>query len=303
LDFDFSNIPLMEPDYVKLRDIKPALSGYISEARSLLRLALVPDDRVVHDIRVLMKKSRAVMRLIISQINEEFYNREYGTFREIGRIMSLWRDTSVHRKTLKDLKKTHSGIFPRLADNEKIEKLLRKTDSPAEPSPDLKADLEKISELLDKSGYRIRFQTMNNFDPKLLLKEIDTSYNIAADRYMVCRNTLKPTDIHEFRKRSKDFLYQLWFFRPLNPRRVKSLEKRLDALAQNLGKYNDLAQLITELGYKYKDSADSPAFDELILIIREEQDRYLSKVWPQAYRIFCPGQKLISLLGFKVLMI
>jgi CHAD domain-containing protein len=293
----------MELDYVKLRDIKPALSGYIGEAQSLLKLKPVPDDEVVHDVRVLMKRSRAVMRLIGNQFDEEFYNREYGTFREVGRIMSSWRDTSVHRKTLKSLKKNHSGLFSMLSDNEKLEKILSKADIPAEPSTDVQADLATIDDLLGKSGYRVRFQAMNNFDPKMLLSELDKTYNIVTDKYLSCRNSMKPADVHQFRKRAKDFLYQLWFFRPLNPGKVKTLEKRLDILTMNLGKYNDLAQLIITLDYKYTGSGNPPALDELILIIRKAQDDYLSKVWPLAYKIFCPGQKLVNLLGFRVLMI
>jgi len=293
----------MELDYVKLKDVKPALSGYIREAQSLLKLRPVPDERVVHDVRVLMKKSKAVIRLISSQFNEEFFNREYGTFRDIGRIMSSWRDTSVHRKTLKNLKKNHSGLFSILGENEKLDKLLQKADTPEEPSPDLVTDLSKIDELLSKAGYRIRFQAMDNFNPKLLLSELDRTYNITADKYLTCRNSMKPADLHEFRKRAKDFLYQLWFFRPLNPGKVKALEKRLDILTMNIGKYNDLTQLIISLDYKYQGPGNLPALDELILIIRKAQDGYLSKVWPLAYKIFCPGQKLVNLLGFKVLMI
>jgi hypothetical protein len=43
--------------------------------------------------------------------------------------------------------------------------------------------------------------------------------------------------------------------------------------------------------------------DELIIIIREAQDNYLSKVWPVAYKIFCPGKKLANVLGYKILAI
>jgi hypothetical protein len=74
-------------------------------------------------------------------------------------------------------------------------------------------------------------------------------------------------------------------------------------MTQNLGKYNDLAQLINTLEYKYSSSANSPVLDELAIIIRKEQDRYLLKVWPSAYKVFCPGQKLVNLLGFRLLVI
>jgi len=293
----------MEPDYVKLKEIKPALSGYIREALDLLKEDPVPGDKAVHDIRVMMKKSRAVMKLIISQVETETFEREYDTFREVGRIMRLWRDTSVHRKTLKDLKKEYPKIFSRALENKKLEELLFISSKPAEQTQELNDQIDSLNELLNKSGYRIRFQSLEKLDPRLLLAELDGSFKQAVHRYMKCRNKPIPSNVHEFRKKAKDFLYQLYFFKPLNPSAVKDVEKRIDNITQNLGKYNDLDQLIKTLEYKYKAKSDSQALDELILMIRSEQDRYLSRVWPAAYKVFSPGQNIVNVLGFKILMI
>jgi CHAD domain-containing protein len=293
----------MEPDYVKLKDIKPALSGYIREATALLKENPVPDENAVHDVRVLMKKSRAVMKLISAQIDPESFNRDYASLREVGRILSSWRETLVHRKILKELKRTNQALFSNLQEHEKLNLLMQKPEIPAEPIEIMKSDLENIMEHLDKTGYRIRFQTLDNLNPGSLLIELERTNSIVIDKYITCRNNQKPANLHELRKKAKDLLYQLWFFRPLNPSSVKSLEKRLFTITQNLGKYNDLTQLIIALDYKYTGNSENPSLDELILIIRKEQDRYLSKVWPQAFRIFRPGQKLVNMLGFRILMI
>ena len=113
---------------------------------------------------------------------------------------------------------------------------------------------------------------------------------MVADIYLTCRNNPKPDKLHEFRKKPKIFLYQLCFFRPLNPSAIKALEKKLDNLTQNLGRYNDLTQLVRALDYEYSVNKYMPAMDELVIRIREKQDRYLSKIWPAAYKIFCPGR-------------
>ena len=123
------------------------------------------------------------------------------------------------------------------------------------------------------------------------------------DSYIYCRNNHKSENVHEFRKRAKDFLYQLYFFRPLNLPVIKTLEKRLNSITQNLGRFNDLNQLLNDLDYKIKDNTNTPALNELIIKIRDKQDGYLAKVWPTAYKIFCPGQNLVNVLGFKLLLI
>ena len=243
------------------------------------------------------------MRLLNSQIEDELFIKENIAYREIGRLMSSWRETSVLRKTLKILKKENPELFLRLAENEKILTLLKKPEIESEVSEEIKLKIEQIDDLFNKAAHRIRFYNLDKIDPQLLLKELEKSYMLVSENYLKCRINPKPASLHEFRKRAKDFLYQLYFFRPLNPVGIKSLEKKLDTLTQNLGKYNDLTQITKILDYKPGIHDNPVVADELIVVIRNKQDKYLSKVWPSAYKIFCPGQKLINLLGFKLLVI
>ncbi len=293
----------MEPDFIKLRDIKPALTGYIKEAEMILKSAAYPDEDAVHDVRVLLKRSRSVLKIIAPQVAGEFAAREISALGETGKMMSLWRNRTVLRKSLKELKKRDPDLFRKLKNNEKINDLLKRPAEQEIPAEQESSDLEKILSTLKKTGYHLRFEPMTGLDPQLLLKELEATYIRVSNNYLICRNYQKPSNLHEFRKSSKDFLYQLWFFRPLNVPVIKSLEKKLDSLTQNLGRYNDLGQLLKGLGYKYEYTANPPELDELAVLIKEEQDSCLAKVWPLAHKIFYPGQKLVNVLGFKLLII
>jgi CHAD domain-containing protein len=250
-----------------------------------------------------MKKSRAALRLAAPQLDKAYFERDIFALREVGRIMCNWRESSVHRRILKELRKEYPALFSQLLENEKIASLIKKPDPDQQPPPEMLSGMEQIEGLLNKAGYRIRFESMNKINPQLLIKELELTYTKVVDIYMTCRNNPRRVNLHEFRKKAKDFLYQLYFFRPLNIPVVKDLEKKLDILTQNLGRVNDLSQLIRALGYKYPDSSNIPAMEELIIRIREKQDSYMSKVWPSAYKIFCPGRKLVNILGFKLLII
>ncbi len=293
----------MESDYVKLKELKPALAGYIRESQLLLKKSVVPDEKTVHDIRVLMKKSRAVMKLSAPQLDKTYLDRDFDSLREVGRILCSWRETSVQRKILKELRRENPKIFLRLSENVLLSGMLEKHEPALEPPEEIKSALDQMIDLLIKTGYRIRFQSMNSLDPQLLLKELEITYSNVTDIYLNCRNNPKPATLHKFRKRAKDFLYQLYIFRPLNPSVVRALEKKLDSMTQNLGKFNDLTQLVKDLGYNYKMNENLPAMDELVIRIRGVQDKYLAKVWSSAYQIFCPGKKLVNVLGFKLLVI
>jgi CHAD domain-containing protein len=289
----------MEPEYIRLKEIKPALADYINASQAMLKKEPVPGDEVIHDVRVIMKKARAALKLVAPQLDKESMARDIIALRTVGRKMCTWRETSVLRKNLKELKKEFPDIFFQLADNEKISLILKKTAPVRETEEVLMAESETIFELLRKCSFRIRFQSMNKLDAKLLLRELELTYAVVTDIYISCRNNPKPDKLHEFRKKTKDFLYQLYFFRPLNSAAIKTLEKKLDTLTQNLGRYNDLTQLVRSLDYEYSANKYLPAMNELVIRIREKQDGYLSKIWPAAYKIFCPGQNLVKVLRWS----
>lgn len=293
----------MDQDYVRLKDLKPVLAGYLTDSLEHLKRAPVPDDNAVHDMRVLLKKSRAVLKLIEPQIESEFKQKDIQSLKEAAKFMSVWRDSTVHRKTIKDLKKEYPDLFVQLKDNERLNKILLKQETSAEPTPEIQETIGKIEEQLKKTIYRVRFRNMQDLDAQLLLKEIENTYLRVVDQYLICRNSPKEAKLHELRKKSKEFLYQLYFFRPLNPSTIKSLEKKLELFTRNLGKINDHAQLVKALEYKYPNDLNNPALDELVVRIREKQDKYLKRIWPFASKTFCPGRKLVSVLGYKILVI
>lgn len=294
----------MEQDPAPLRDIKPALYANIREAQLSLKPGSFPDDKIVHDIRVLMKKSRAALKLLNHRLDEKTFNREYKTLLEVGHLMQSARETSVYRKLLKDLKRKYQCLFYQLQENEMINSLIKKPEKDFTSSDKkVEEDLNKILELLRTSGYRIRFLSLKVPDSQLLVKELETTYEKVKVSYMMARNCPGVSNLHKFRKISKDFLYQLCFFRGLNTRVIKNLEKRLDQMTQYLGRYHDLALLIKALDYRYYGFDNNPDIDELILLIRQDQDRCLENVWTKAFKIFCPGNCLGKVLGLKLLVI
>ena len=281
------------------KDLKTTMAGYLSGSLTLLTGRPVPDDSAIHDVRVLMKKHRAAIRLVRPLLDEEAYRREYLAGRETGRILALWRESAVLRKTMKALKKDNPELFIKLHDNATVQDLLRKPYSTWDQAGELAKTVSEVNDRLKKAQYRLRFISLNEPDMRLLLGELGNSHAAASAAYLACRNKPSEPLLHKFRKKSKTFMYQLVFFRHLSPQTVRQLEKKLASMTQNLGRYNDLAQIMTLTGYRLGASGNTVANDELAVVIRDRQDRYLAKVWPVAYRIFAPGLKLQDLLGIS----
>lgn len=291
---------MTEKETKQFREIKPALTGYIMDSLVLLGQLPVPDDAAIHDIRVLMKRQRATIKLVKPLLDEKSYRREYLAGREVGRILCSWREMSVLYKTAKALKKENPKLFIKLWDNEKVQVLLRKPYSTWTNAGEQSKSVKVIRAQLNKAQYRVRFLNLKEPDISLLLEELGRNYLIAAKAYLDCRNDPRQRLLHEFRKKSKTLMYQLYYFRYLNQPAFKSLEKKLDYITQNLGKYNDLSQITGMIGYKYGNPGNSAVMDEMAVVIRDKQDKYLSKVWPTAYRVFAPGKFPGDLLGLTV---
>ncbi|MBE0679917.1 MAG: CHAD domain-containing protein [Bacteroidales bacterium] len=288
-------MPAKEPKQAK--EIKPSMTGYITDSLMLLAQQPLPDDDAIHDIRVMMKKHRATLRLARPLLDEAVYNREYLAGRETGRILSSWRETAVLRKTARALRKDNPVLFLKLWDNEQIQSILRKRYSSWEEAGVQARAVSEVKDQLNRTKHRLRFISLKEPDYRMLLEELERSYVAAAGAYLKCRNNPRPNLLHEFRKKSKTFMYQIVYFRHLNPPALKSIEKKLDAMTQNLGRCNDLAQIMAMTGYRYGSAGNSDVADELAIVIRDRQDGYLMKVWPVAYRLFAPGKKLEDHLG------
>src|SRR5512135_1237092 len=141
----------MQPEVVKVKEIKPALYGFVREALKLLSSGGIPDDKAIHDVRVLMKKSRASVTLLKSQIDTEVFNREYPAFRETGRIMRSWRENTVHKKILRNLKKKYPRALSTLDELPAVRRLMETAEMTTENQDQMMLDIEKVKDLLNKS--------------------------------------------------------------------------------------------------------------------------------------------------------
>jgi CHAD domain-containing protein len=281
------------------KDIKGTIAGFFSGSLELLSGQPLPGDAAIHDVRVLMKKHRAALKLVRPLLDEAVYRREYLAARETGRLLASWRENAVLRKTAKTLKKENPELFIRLRDNEKIQSLLRKPYSSWDEAGVKMKSIKEITDSLKKAQYRHRFMSLNEPDLRQLLCELERSHEAASQAYLDCRHKPSPVRLHEFRKKGKTLMYQLAYFRHLTPQAVKQLEKRLNSLTQNLGRYNDLVQITRLSGYRFRDAGNTDADNELAIVIKDRQDKCLMKVWPQAYRVFAPGRKLQDTLGIS----
>jgi CHAD domain-containing protein len=187
----------MQPgDLRNMTDIKASIAELISGSLQLLGRQPLPDGAAIHDIRVMMKKYRASVRLVRPLLDDTVYRREYLAGRETGRILSSWRETDVMRKTFRTLKKDNQELFIRLREDEKVRGLLRKQYSTWEEAGIQVKIVTEVAGRLTRAKHRLRFISLKVQDLNQLLGEMERSYCLAAKAYMACRNNPKPPLLH-----------------------------------------------------------------------------------------------------------
>jgi len=191
----------------------------------------LPEDATtrIHDIRVSTKKIRALLRLANSAIPEPERKAIIAQLREIKDIFSGSRDEEVMRLRLEQL----------LPDGEAAAAITRLGLAPAETTnlPETGRGSELSRELVDRLS-ALDFEPIT-FD--VIVENAAKSYRKARKLWRQCEKASRDDIMHQWRKRVKDITYHALALSSLKP--MKKLAVPLDALAECLGDYHDLALL------------------------------------------------------------
>ena len=208
-----------------LHELLNDLAGLIAE--NITHLA---EDTVVriHDIRVSTKKIRSLLRLADSEISPKQHTALVACLRDIKNAFSGSRDEDVMRQRL-------NQIFPadRAAIIESKLDLIPAGNSaaPAMNSADQAATLLSLLATL-------KFETLTTSH---LVENAAAAYRRARKLMKRCEKRPDDEIMHEWRKRVKDVCYHALAFSSL-PSQEK-FANPLDAVAESLGEYHDLALL------------------------------------------------------------
>jgi len=93
------------------RYLRKVLKSVIGSSEAMIPAKGFPGPDEVHDIRVNMKKCRAILKLLRASPGAEFYSRENCALRNISLLFSSSRENEVLKKTLRLMSKNHPELF------------------------------------------------------------------------------------------------------------------------------------------------------------------------------------------------
>ena len=237
---------------LNLRKWESAHSGLRRIAGSITESAEQHIDRPgpsrsedLHEVRLCIKRMRAMWRLLRPSINERIYQRENARLRDVARGLGKFRDEEVMGATLQSLtiktsvKKLHAALqelecefTPALGENRDLESALR-----------------SVGKAMRRSNHALCNLTIKARGWKIFYQGLNLSYRRAFNSCHRAGQLAADEQFHVWRKRVKDFIYQLEIILPVWPYRLRPQHRRLKDLATLLGANHDLVilrQRITE---------------------------------------------------------
>lgn len=183
----------------------------------------------IHDIRVGTKKLRALVRLVGEGIPPDERMAIASGLRDIRQVLAGSRDEEVMRHRLTELlgADAPAGRSALGLDGENSSRL-----------PPMEGPRE-LAAILRTRLARVDFSSVT---PDSLIHNVIRSYRRARRLFKECRTGDRDdVRMHEWRKRTKDVCYHALALTALKP--LGKLAAPLDALAEALGEYHDLALL------------------------------------------------------------
>jgi CHAD domain-containing protein len=202
------------------------------------------NGRGVHDARKRLKMLRALVRLVRDPLGPASYAAENQSYRTAGRRLSALRDADVLLSTLRgvttELGREHQDAARRIR--------TQLTRQRAKHRSMLTGTLPFVRSTLDDARRRIERWPLGSLAADDILDGFSTAYRRGRRAFHAARAHSDDERLHEWRKRVKDFWYDLRLLRDAWPCVTDGWTAEAHRLADLLGDDHDLAVLMQSIG-------------------------------------------------------
>src|SRR5262245_11213981 len=228
-------------------------------------------DEAVHEARKAMKKVRAVLRLVRSEIGNGTYRRANASLRDTARPLTEVRDAKILIETTDKLRdqfhervagRTFTEVRDRLmAHGRKVRKrVLGEEHALSSVRKSLRAVQPNIKQWTDVPS---KWSSIGD--------GLQETYGRASDAYIAAAAEPTIEKLHEWRKQAKYLRYQLELLQPIWPERMDELAGEADRMGELLGDDHDLTLLKQILAADGEQLADAEALELLLALIEHRQ--------------------------------
>ena len=262
----------------------------------LQALELTGANEAVHAARKHFKKLRALVQLLREPLGPKAVHAEQIFFRDAGREFQRLRDAQAQAATLEKLVErffetkrppiVQAAVRVLAAEEQRARRTLAK-----------KGRSETVLENLREARLRVAAWELDDFRWKELRAALHRTYRRARQAWHYAADEPKPRHLHDWRRHTKDLLYQISLCHSAAPDFMEELAGELEVLGEFLGDDHDLVVLRGLLERHPRDIPDGPARDAFFEMLALRREELLDAAFDLAGRVFLePPREFIEAL-------
>jgi CHAD domain-containing protein len=252
-------------------------------------------DDAIHDARVCLKKMRAALRLVRSEIGPDIFRQENICYRDAGRRLSAVRDTAAMLETIDKLTDRFANQLAPDAFTE-LRQPLRQS-SMARRLEKKKAMLA-VAKTLGAARRRVEHWPDHANGFSAVGQGIKDIYKQGRQSFARAFEQPSVENFHEWRKDVKCLRYQIQILKPIWPVMMEGLADELDTLGEYLSDDHDLALLRQRVLEPAERSGDRTDLEALIALIDQRRGELQREARRLGQRVYIEKpQDLASRLG------
>jgi CHAD domain-containing protein len=237
-------------------------------------------DRHIHETRRLLKRGRALLRLLRKSLGEDGYRRENARLRDAGRPLAAVRDAAVLVRAL-------DGLCPRSSDTtafcRHLRAALRLESSERNEQLHRKALLSSAHAIRGVAR-RIRAPPRPRVTAADLAKAVKRAYRASRRAMTAAAEQDTRARLHEWRKHVKYFANELESLSPVMRKGMGKTCRKSHRLADYLGDDHDLALLHDKI-IEYRRSTGA-SVDALVRRLAQRRTELQRKAHRHGRRLF-----------------
>jgi len=237
-------------------------------------------DRSTHEIRRLLKRCRALLRLLRKSLGEDMYRRENARLRDAGRPLAAVRDAAVLLRAL-------DGLCPRSSDATTFCRHLRaalRLESRERNKQLNRQALLPSAQAIRGVAQRIRAPPGAQATGADLAKSVKRAYRAGRRAMAAAAEQGSRARLHEWRKQVKYFANELGSLSPAMRKGMHKTCKKSHRLADYLGDDHDLALLHDKI-IEYRLSGGA-SVDALVRRLAQRRTELQRKAYRHGRRLF-----------------
>lgn len=203
----------------------------------------------IHAARKDLKKLRAVVRLVRAELGDDLYREANHRYRDAGRLLSRSRDAEVKVDTLNALRERCDEELPSDLAAAWLAALERERDKVVEQASGEEGG-SRVAEartMIERGQEEIACWPLQQDSWRLVEAGLVPGYRRGRRAMKHARTDPAATNVHEWRKRTKDLWYQLQILRGAWPPVLGEMADQAHKLGDLLGDHHDLTVLAEDL--------------------------------------------------------